>query len=51
MQDIVEMFKTRDKDAGVEGLNEMVRMVVDMAMEKDAVTGMHKCEAFGDMDL
>ena len=51
MHDIGEMFKTRDKDAGVKGLDEMVRMVVDMAMEKDADTGIHKCEAFGDMDL
>jgi predicted house-cleaning noncanonical NTP pyrophosphatase (MazG superfamily) len=48
--DIGKMFKNRDKNEGVKGLDDLIRFVIDMAMEK-APSGQHKCEAFGDMDL
>jgi len=49
-RDIGKMFEHRDKNEGVKGLDELIRFVIDMAMEKTA-EGQHKCEAFGDMDL
>lgn len=48
--DIKKMFENRDKDEGVKGLDEMLRFIIDMAMEKND-EGSHTCEAFGNMDM
>ena len=44
--EITKMFKTKDENEGVMGLNEMVKFIMDMKNEGDNRSGRYTCEAF-----